>query len=109
VISSDERYSEQLKYAAIRLKEKIEITQHSQGIKLTQSSIDVLWRDFETEQEDKKEEYEERKSEMLGQYTELMLYRNVISEYRKPLNEKGCDEFIKDRIKHCAETKISQG
>ena len=116
--SSDSRYFEQLEFAARRLDEKIQMNQHSNNvIRYDQASIDALWREFASDQESKKKLYEDKKAQMLAQYAELSLYQSVIKDFRKPMREKGCDEFIKDRIKQCKEeakrisiqTTIGQG
>ena len=116
--SSDSRYFEQLEFAARRLDEKIQMNQHSNNvIRYDQASIDALWREFASDQESKKKLYEDKKAQMLAQYTELSLYQSVIKDFRKPMREKGCDEFIKDRIQQCKEeakrisrqTTIGQG
>ena len=118
ISTSEQRYFEQMKYAVERLDEKIQMNQHSNNaIRYDQASIDALWREFTSDQEAKKKLYEDKKAQMLAQYTELSLYQSVIKDFRKPMREKGCDEFIKDRIQQCKEeakrisrqTTIGQG
>ena len=106
--TSDERYLSQLDMASSRVIEEIELSLHGKGIKYNQESINALWIDFAAKQEQIKKEYESNKADMISQLTELSLYKKVISEYRKPLKEKGCDEFIKDRLKQCKEALIRQ-
>ncbi len=106
IATSESRYIEQFELAAARVKEKIDIHMYIHKVNYDQETINALLRKFSKEQEKIKHEYENKKAEMLEQYTELSLYKKIISDYRKPLKEKGCDEFIKDRIKQCKEELI---
>ena len=106
IATSEDRYLKQFEIHAARVQEKIDLHIYIHKANYNEGTIQTLLQNFADEQKEIKTKYEKRKAEMLGQYTELSLYKKVITDYRKPLNEKGCEEFIKEREKQCREEAI---
>ena len=106
--SSDDRYISQLEYSTALLEQKVETYQHEQGFDANPLEIRKMLVKFEKSQKEIKKRYEEEKSERLLQFNELNLYKNIITNYRKPLQEKGCKEFIEARKKQCREEFIKK-
>ncbi len=114
VKTSDDKYLKQLEYSTALLEEKIDLSLHGKGLVDTLDSmdkVDALLRRFARNQEGIKKEYEEEKSKNIAQYTELLMYKNVLTEYRKPLKKSGCEKFLEERQKHCGSRgfKLEQG
>lgn len=104
VKTSDARFLDQLESRTSALQGDLELMSHGKQLNINkdlQQKVKERWKRFTDLQEERKKDYEKEKAKNIAQYTELLMYKNVLTEYRKPLKKLGCKKFLNERQKHC--------
>lgn len=74
-------------------------------IELAFSPHKSIWKKFFKNQQELRKKADLEKRRLGLERMRLQLQIKVISEYRKPLVNKGCEAFIKDRMQQCEEKR----
>lgn len=75
-------------------------------IELAFSPYKTTWEKFFDNQQELRKKADQEKRSLGLERMHLQLLKKVISEYRKPLVNKGCEEFIKARMQQCEEKRL---